>query len=147
MKHGIGTMESVGEVGQRVAGYLLGEDESFVASRPTRYGGRTMRSRLEAAFARHLDKMGEEWAYEPAIYGPVGEGYKPDFQILSASRPTFIEVKATRGEVTVAQKRMAVIWDAHPNALLIVACAEESRFFGAVAEGDWTTWQEVWKHA
>jgi hypothetical protein len=106
------------------------------------YRGITMRSALETDFARHLDEEGIAWRYEPCRIA----GYLPDFEVLGADVPTYIEVKPVLAEVPRAQERMAAIWRTHPSALLIVACAEGSRYFGAIAGGRWTSWAERWVH-
>jgi hypothetical protein len=117
----------------------------IIESKETVYRGVTMRSRLEADFARHLDNQGVEWRYEPAIYGPKGSGYLPDFQIDREDGPHFIEVKPTLRDVPEAARRMKVIWRTHPNATLVVACAEGSRFF-AMTPDDTITWVDRWHH-
>lgn len=111
-------------------------------SRPTTYHGIEFRSYLESRFAWHLDSMDEDWIYEPRVYG----GYLPDFEVVSAARPTFIEVKPTRGEVEGAQERMEVIWRYVPDALLIVACGEGCLFFSCQPSGQWVEWQERWRN-
>jgi hypothetical protein len=110
------------------------------------YKGVQMRSRLEVAFALYLDRLGEKWKYEPAIYGPRGEGYLPDFQILGSTRPTFIEVKPNIDDVKEAKARMEIIWDTYPDAILLVACAELSAFFEGVRDQGWRFWFERWEH-
>lgn len=112
--------------------------------RPTQDRGIDFRSRLEVRFSWYLDSLGEHWKYEPRVFGPKGRGYLPDFQILGAPRPTFIEVKPTLAEVAGAKAKMSVIWETHPNALLIVACQEGRRFFAAYRGGEWAFWQERW---
>lgn len=124
-------------------GQLLSEQKTIKA-RPTTYKGVEFRSRLEARFAWHLDEQGEDWIYEPRRYGPKGRGYLPDFEIVGATFPTFIELKPTLAEVEAAKEKMAVIWDTHPDALLIVACAEGCWYHRAFLGGDWLTWQERW---
>ena len=112
------------------------------------YHGVTMRSRLEADFAAHLHSLGVEWRYEPRIYGPNGSGYLPDFEVTRPDgRACFVEVKPTLAEVREAARRLEVIWSDDPEALLIVACAEGSQFFAAMAGGPWTSWVERWRHA
>ena len=71
------------------------------APRAETWKGIGFRSKLEARYARHLDWMGDQWVYEPRVYGPRGRGYLPDFQILGG-RPKFIEVKPTLREVRAA---------------------------------------------
>ena len=112
--------------------------------KPITYHGYTFRSSLEAHFAFHLDMKGEAWAYEPRRYGSRGRSYLPDFQILSAVRPTFIELKPLLEDVPAAQRKMSVIWKDHPDALLIVATAEHRRFFAALRDGEWVEFTEEW---
>lgn len=119
----------------------------IIDPRATTYKGVQMRSRLEADFAAHLDRMGVAWEYEPKVYGPSGKGYLPDFRVAGAEVPTFIEVKPTLAEVEGAKRKMAVIWQAHADAVLIVACAEGSTFFTGRYGEPWRSWQEVWRHA
>lgn len=111
------------------------------APRPE-YRGVVMRSRLETAFAAHLDSQGEEWTYEPAIYG----GYLPDFEIVHGVVPVFIEVKPTLREVPKAKRRMRAIWRHRPEAMLIVACAEQCRWFVATRGRPWVEFVERWAH-
>lgn len=118
-----------------------------ISAKPSEYRGIQMRSRLEVSFAKYLDRMGETWTYEPTIYGPVGRGYLPDFEIVSAVRPTFIEVKPTIAEAEQAKSKVAVIWETHPDALLIIACAEESLFYEALSGSPWGWFHERWEHA
>jgi hypothetical protein len=118
----------------------------IIESKNTEYRGVLMRSRLEADFARHLDDMGANWTYEPAIYGPRGKGYLPDFQIERPDGYHFIEVKPTLAEVPLAKKRMEIIWNTHPDAVLIVACAAGCRWFACERGQEWTSWIDRWKH-
>ena len=117
-----------------------------IRSRPTEYRGVMMRSRLEADFAYHLDNQQAEWRYEPLIFGPVGRGYMPDFEVKRPDGLHYIEVKATLGEAPLAKKRMEVIWRDYPDAVLVVACAEECRFFAATVGQEWFTWVDRWAH-
>lgn len=119
----------------------------LIDPRRTEYRGVMMRSRIEADFAHHLDSQRIVWRHEPAIFGPRGEGYLPDFALLREDGPHFVEVKSTLREVPEAERRMAVIWDSLPDAVLIVACAEQSRWFASSARGEWITWVERWSHA
>jgi hypothetical protein len=84
--------------------------------------------------------------YEPAIYGPKGQGYLPDFQIERPDGYHFVEVKPTLREVPEAKRRMEVIWNTHPTALLVVACAEQCRWYSCERGGDWFSWTDLWKH-
>ena len=119
----------------------------FIDPTATFYGGVTMRSRLEADFAAHLDAMGVRWTYEPRIFGPEGSGYLPDFEVARGDgRPCYIEVKPRRADVRGAARRMEVVWADEPTALLIVACAEGCTFSAALAGGRWTSWVERWRH-
>lgn len=109
------------------------------------YHGIRFRSQLESRFARHLHSMWEMWVYEPRIFGPRGRGYLPDFELIGQRQPTYIEVKPTLKQVPAAQAKMSVIWETHPDALLIVVCAEGSTYFASVANGPWEAWVERWK--
>jgi hypothetical protein len=113
----------------------------------TEYRGIKMRSRLEADFAHHLDSMEVPWRYEPTMFGPSGSGYLPDFEVSLWDRPGYIEVKPLLRDVALAQDRMVVIWEAYPDAVLIVACAEECRYFAASSDRPWTSWVERWHHS
>lgn len=128
---------------QSIAAILNGTLDSY----PVTFDGVKMRSTLEADFARHLEKMGCRWAYEPRVFGPRGEGYLPDFRIRRAGPSCYIEVKPTLAEVPEAQRRMEVIWDTEPDAVLLVACAEGSTFSAAVKGEPWESFVELWKHA
>jgi hypothetical protein len=128
---------------QRVGAFIA----HMIDPKATVYHGVTMRSRLEADFARHLDGLGMSWVYEPTLFGPVGRGYLPDFRLDLGERPCYVEVKPTLREAVAAQRRMRVIWTAYPTATLIVACAQESRYFAAEAGGPWRTFVERWDHA
>lgn len=118
--------------------------EGYIDARPAEYRGVAMRSQLEADFAKHLDNNGlPGWTYEPRIYrGEADPGYLPDFQIGSA----FFEVKPTLAEVTEAARRMEVIWETNPDAVLVVACGEQCRFYTAVKGRRWESWVERWAH-
>ncbi len=126
-------MESLAEIQHRLA-------TGTPKARPTTYKGIEFRSRLEVRFACYLDLMDERWLYKPRVYGR----YLPDFEIVGAVRPTFIEVKPTQAEVRPAADKMSVIWGTHPDALLIVACEEGRSFYGCYSGGRWTSWQERW---
>lgn len=130
-------LESVAEIWHRMG-------TGKPAPREAEYKGYTFRSHLEVRFAWYLDQIGETWRYEPAIYGPKGEGYKPDFEIIGAVRPTFIELKPTLEEVEDAKRKMSVIWDYLPEALLIVASEEGRMFFAAYLDHPWVEWQQLW---
>lgn len=115
-----------------------------IKSRPSMYKGIEFRSRLEVRYAWHLDAIGERWRYEPRVYGPKGKGYLPDFEILEHAQPTFIEVKPTTEEVADAAIKMRVIWETHPDALLIVACEQAWTYVAALHGDDWVGWHERW---
>lgn len=121
--------------------------EGIIDPTATTYRGVLFRSRLEADFARYLDDSSLDWRYESRLFGPSGSGYLPDFEIVRPDGPDWIEVKPTLAEVPRAQERMEVIWDAYPDAGLVVVCAEESRFFSATAGSDWTSWVQRWHHS
>lgn len=122
---------------QSIAAIFAGYIDPVVAE----YRGIRMRSTLETHFARHLDASGISWRYEPAVY----DRYLPDFE-LRADAPTFVEVKPLLADVPVAKRRMRSILRHLPEAVLIVACAEQCRWFVSVAGGAWESWIERWAH-
>lgn len=132
-----GYMESLGEFRRRI-------ESGEPPARETTYRGINFRSRLEVRFASHLDRMGEHWRYEPRTYGPRGRGYLPDFEILGSKRRIFIEVKPTIEEIEAAQTKAAVIWETHPDALLIIAAEEGCTFSSCLQGEDWFRWTERW---
>jgi hypothetical protein len=118
-----------------------------IDSEPTEYRGIHMRSKLEAAFARHLDRLGVDWTYEPELFGRRGEGYLPDFRLIDARGGScYVELKPTIEQAEAAQMRMEIIWQSHPEAVLLAVSAEESRWYACVRGGGWTSWQEAWAH-
>lgn len=119
----------------------------IIEAKVTDYGGYQMRSRLEADFARTLDDRGLTWTYEPRPFFAKGRGYLPDFLIERPDGYHFVEVKPTLREVASAKAKMRIIWDTYPSAVLIVACAEECRWFACEPGGQWRTWTDLWKHA
>lgn len=132
-----GHMESLAEINYRL-------ETGKVKARPTVYKGIKFRSRLEVRYAWYLDDIGERWRYEPRVYGPKGRGYLPDFEILGKAQPTFIEVKPTTEEVPDAASKMEVIWETHPDALLIVACEQGWTYVACLRGGSWEGWHEGW---
>jgi hypothetical protein len=58
-------------------------------ARPTKYGGFTFRSRLEARWAAFFDACGWQWDYEPAEF----DGWVPDFLLKTKKQRTWVEVK------------------------------------------------------
>ncbi len=111
------------------------------------YRGIVMRSTLETAFARHLDELGIPWRYEPTMFGPRGRGYVPDFELRLGDRRCYVELKPTIRQAEAAKRRVRAIWKTHPDATLVIASAEECRFFVAEAGGPWSSWCERWAHA
>lgn len=132
----MGYVESLAEIVHR-------KNVGTPKARPSVYKGVAFRSRLEVRFAFHLDLLGETWVYEPRVYGPKGRGYLPDFEIIGATRPTFIELKPTRKQAEAAKAKVAVIWETHPGALIIIAAAQGCTFYGSQG-GPWVEWQERW---
>lgn len=131
---GVRHFESLGEIEHRVT-------TGGPKARPIEYRGYQMRSHLECRFAWHLDTIGESWDYEPRTFG---RSYLPDFQLTSAPRPTFVEVKPTLAEVPAAKVKAAVIWKTYPDALILIAVAEGCTWFASTG-GDWESWTERWK--
>lgn len=120
--------------------------ERTIDSTPTEYRGIQMRSKLEADFAGHLDRLGVDWKYEPEIFGPRGAGYLPDFLLGSGNERTYVELKPTVEQAEAAKARIAVIWETHPDAVLLIVSAEGNRFYAALRGQPWETWQEAWAH-
>jgi hypothetical protein len=109
----------------------------------TVYRGTTMRSKLEAEFAMYLDAQGFVWQYEPAIFGPVGDGYLPDFLIHEYGTHCYIEVKPTLEQANAAKDRMRVIWTWEPDAVLLIVSGDG--WWQATAKGrPWEPWRERW---
>lgn len=118
----------------------------IIDSEPTDYAGFTMRSKLEADFAAHLDRLGVPWTYEPQIFGPRGSGYLPDFLLLRGAERTYVELKPTIEQAHAAKARAEIIWETRPEALLLVVSAEGNWWYAGVRGRPWEPWQEVWKH-
>jgi len=112
----------------------------------TEYRGILMRSRLEADFARHLDDLRIPWRYEPTIFGPVGEGYKPDFQLMRRGEHHYVEVKPRLADVGEAERRMEIIWETYPDAVLIVASGEGCQWFAREKGKPAVAWTDRWAH-
>ncbi|MBU2110404.1 MAG: hypothetical protein KKE65_01980 [Actinobacteria bacterium] len=118
-----------------------------IPSKATQFGHDIMRSRLERDFAKHLYESGEDYQYEPRVFGPKGRRYLPDFLVAGRSgRKTYIEVKPRADEVEAAKLKMSVIWDDEPDALLVVACSEGCVYHSALRGGEWSSWVERWAH-
>jgi hypothetical protein len=129
---------------QRVGAIIDGP----IDSKPCTHGGVTMRSQLEADFARHLDSLGVAWTYEPRVFGRKGSGYLPDFHVSTPGADYYIEVKPTLAEVPLARTRMEAIWGQCPNAILLIACAEGCTFWAASLDRpEWESFVDRWKHA
>lgn len=139
----MGSAPRAGAAPQSLGGIIAG----LIDPKRTVYAGVTMRSRLEADFARHLDSQRIVWRYEPTVFGQRGSGYLPDFLLIRSDGPHYVEVKPRLRDVPAAKRKMAVIWLTQPDAVLIVASAQESRWFACDWGGDWITWVERWSHA
>ena len=63
----------------------------------THYKGYRFRSRLEARWAVFFDTLGIEWVYEPEGFD-LGDGfyYLPDFRLIEARLPLWIEIKSNK---------------------------------------------------
>lgn len=129
---------------QRIGAIIAG----IIDPKKTEYNGITMRSRLEVDFARHLTRQGIRWTYEPAIFGPKGKGYLPDFELHLGPRRCYVECKPTVAQAKGAFRRIEIIWRNYPDAVLIVVSAQESRYYAAENDDEgWTTWVERWEHS
>lgn len=118
----------------------------IIDPRLTEYRGVVMRSRLETEFARYLDDERIPWRYEPAVFGRRGHRYLPDFELVHEERHHYVEVKPTLAEVPAAERKMLVIRDTHPDAVLVVACAEDCRWFATIDGFTWIDWVQRWAH-
>lgn len=89
-----------------------------ISARTTIYAGIQMRSRLEAAFAEHLDQTGlKAWGYEGDAYASSEGQYLPDFTTGSRG---FHEIKPPNADFDDALQRMHIILASKPDATLIV---------------------------
>jgi hypothetical protein len=61
---------------------------NYIKARPTIYKGIQMRSRLEAAYAQHLDADNYPWEYEPECFADETGQYLPDFRIGAYLAPS-----------------------------------------------------------
>jgi hypothetical protein len=115
---------------------------SLIQARPTVYRGVQMRSRLEADFARQLDEWDLQWTYEPQCFASTEGQYLPDFLVEhKGGRTEYVEVKPASlfdfedyggevvhdeeaypgAEVDPVLRRMTIIWDSEPEAILHLA--------------------------
>jgi hypothetical protein len=101
-------------------------------ARLTIYRGIQMRSRLEAHVARWLDTHPNfrPWEYEPVCFAGVVGQYLPDFVIHHPTFDSYIEVKpliVREEELEDAMRRMPVIWESKPGALLGIQLWDQRR--------------------
>lgn len=111
-------------------------------ARPTIYKGIQMRSRLEAGFAAWLDEYGFTWEYEPRAFGGKAGQYLPDFRLdgvrcswLSEPATVYVETKpknwvdwdddASAEAHEELMRRMAVIWESEPDAVLVLCSPDD----------------------
>lgn len=122
--------------------------DGIIDPHPAEYRGVAMRSQLEADFAKHLDNTGlRDWQYEPQTFrGERDPGYIPDFTVTLNGRACYYEVKPTLAEVRAASHRMEVVWETDPDAILVVVCGEQCKFFTALRGHPWESWVERWAH-
>lgn len=88
-----------------------------ISARTTIYAGIQMRSRLEAAFAEHLDRAGLTWNYEGNAYASSQGQYLPDFTVGDL---VFHEVKPPNADFDEALERMHIVLASKPDARLVV---------------------------
>lgn len=105
---------------------------TVIAARPTTYSGVEMRSRTEARFAAFLDRAGIVWRYEPQAFASKSGQYLPDFELrFDGPRPlrrVYVDVKGREPDDLVPLlRRMTIIWDSRPTAVLAIAPADEPR--------------------
>lgn len=114
---------------------------STLKARPTVYNGIQMRSRLEARWAAVLDRDWGRWAYEPRAYATQGGQYLPDFEILDAGLPVFMEVRPTIDRGWSATLQMEIIWASLPDAMLYVIVPDSDTMI--VGERPGRPWVEM----
>ena len=80
-------------------------------ARTTFYNGIRMRSRLEAAYAQHLDQSEwiESWEYEPSAFASETGQYLPDFRVEWLWGSGWVEVKPPNADFAAAMQRMHII--------------------------------------
>lgn len=98
-----------------------------IAARPTTYKGVQMRSRLEAAYAQHLDDVGSLWKYEPQCFADETGQYLPDFLVTAKDgrRRSYVEVKPKLEMVPAAIDDMHRILSSEPDAHLAVSISDD----------------------
>jgi hypothetical protein len=91
-----------------------------IPARPTTYRGVPRRSRLEASFAAHLDRLRVPWSYEPQAFAGLRGQYLPDFGV---GHDVYVEVKPNHDVEALdrAHARMHIIWESIPDARLSLA--------------------------
>lgn len=98
----------------------MSADGSHFTPRPTVYKGITMRSRLEARFAEHCDKVGLEWEYEPICFADEQGQYLPDFLVDDGEQHAYVEVKPNReAAISALRDQMPRIWSSEADVTLI----------------------------
>ena len=86
---------------------------------PAVYKGIQMRSKLEADYARALDRIGASWEYEPGPFLGTEGGWLPDFLVNGV----WTELKPsdfTATEIAGQIRRISVIWETDPEAVVRV---------------------------
>lgn len=123
-------------------------------ARPTLYRGTLMRSRLEAGYAAWLDRLGFRWEYEPKAFAGAAGQWLPDFVLyevftswMGKAVSVYVEVKPDGfldqpGVEDDLARRMLMVLDSEPDALVIIETPEPSLERGA-APGLLTTSQIV----
>jgi len=81
---------------------------------PTKYGGVDFRSRLEADWAAHLDRLSIDWQYEVEGYQlSDGSWYLPDFYLPDIQ--VWLEVKGAHNQrVSKVEQLAADLWAESP---------------------------------
>jgi hypothetical protein len=84
---------------------------------PTRYAGRSFRSRLEARWAVFYDTLGIPWTYEPEGYDLGDKGpYLPDFWLPGLR--CFIEIKPVKPIEAEIQKAIGLAEQTKSNVFI-----------------------------
>lgn len=89
-------------------------------ARRTRYGGVSMRSRLEASWGEYFDAAGIPWSYEPYyfVFPDAGRHYLPDFYLPRVNR--YAEVKPCEpDDLEYLRCRLLAEWLMEPVFFLI----------------------------
>lgn len=91
----VGSRQDKGIVAGLLAFLNHGRGNVMPLGTQTTYRQVAFRSKTEAVWAQHFDKIGIPWVYEPVTFRSGGARYTPDFQLDNL--PIFVEIKAAIG--------------------------------------------------